>query len=238
MANTHATLTSLFTAIADAIRGGTGSTDTIVADNFPTAISSALENWAGTLTFSGEYATSSYYTEAGCHLDVCRHSGRAYVTIQAAGNANAGNIYFSASSLPSGVELLDYQTKFSTSETLRKYYTCVLTGITGKINVAVDLCSYNSTYDYIEAALTVTYASTGSSDSTITFYIDGVAYTCASGTTWEEWAVGDGSTVVAIDHDGAVCDASSGNSILDSSNSELDCAYPIIAGEEYWTQGA
>ena len=35
---THETLTSLFTDVADAIREKTGSTATIVADNFPTAI--------------------------------------------------------------------------------------------------------------------------------------------------------------------------------------------------------
>ena len=39
MANKHTTLTSLFTAIANAIRGKTGSSDQIVADDFPSAIS-------------------------------------------------------------------------------------------------------------------------------------------------------------------------------------------------------
>lgn len=39
MANTHNTLSSLFTAIANAIRGKTGNTATIVADDFPSAIS-------------------------------------------------------------------------------------------------------------------------------------------------------------------------------------------------------
>lgn len=38
MSNTHTTLTSLFTDIADAIRNKTGSTEAIVADNFPDAI--------------------------------------------------------------------------------------------------------------------------------------------------------------------------------------------------------
>ena len=36
---THSTLTSLFSDIADAIRAKTGSQATIVADDFPTAIS-------------------------------------------------------------------------------------------------------------------------------------------------------------------------------------------------------
>ena len=39
MANTHTTLTSLFTEIANAIRGKTGASATIVADDFPDAIS-------------------------------------------------------------------------------------------------------------------------------------------------------------------------------------------------------
>lgn len=38
MANKHTTLTGLFTAIANAIRRKTGGTNTIVADNFPDAI--------------------------------------------------------------------------------------------------------------------------------------------------------------------------------------------------------
>lgn len=40
MPNTHTTLTSLFSAIADAIRAKTGGSADIVADSFPTAISS------------------------------------------------------------------------------------------------------------------------------------------------------------------------------------------------------
>lgn len=40
MANAHSTLASLFTDIAKAIRSKTGGTASIVADNFPTAISS------------------------------------------------------------------------------------------------------------------------------------------------------------------------------------------------------
>lgn len=38
MPNTHSTLTALFSDIADSIRGKTGQSGTIVADNFPTAI--------------------------------------------------------------------------------------------------------------------------------------------------------------------------------------------------------
>ena len=43
---THTNLSSLFTAIADAIRAKTGKTETIVADNFPTEIA-AIETGGG-----------------------------------------------------------------------------------------------------------------------------------------------------------------------------------------------
>lgn len=45
MANTHTTLNSLFTAIANAIRSKNGNTQTIVADNFPTEIENLKTNF-------------------------------------------------------------------------------------------------------------------------------------------------------------------------------------------------
>lgn len=47
---THETLTSLFSAIADKIRKKTGSTDVIIADDFPDAIDSILTPTDGTIT--------------------------------------------------------------------------------------------------------------------------------------------------------------------------------------------
>lgn len=44
MANTHATLTSLFTDIADSIRAKKGTSGTIVADNFPSEIDAITLN--------------------------------------------------------------------------------------------------------------------------------------------------------------------------------------------------
>ena len=48
MANTHTTLSSLFTAIANKIRAKTGSTASIVADNFPDAIDGIVTVSEGT----------------------------------------------------------------------------------------------------------------------------------------------------------------------------------------------
>ena len=59
MANTHSTLTSLFTDIADAIRDKTESTASIVADTFPAAIA-AIET--GVPAVSGTFTATSQTT--------------------------------------------------------------------------------------------------------------------------------------------------------------------------------
>ncbi|MEI3501056.1 MAG: hypothetical protein V8Q39_06100 [Anaerovoracaceae bacterium] len=47
MANKHSTLSDLFTAIADAIRSKTGSSDGIIADDFPKKIEEIESGWKG-----------------------------------------------------------------------------------------------------------------------------------------------------------------------------------------------
>ena len=66
MANTHATLTSLFTNIADKIRVKTGNTGSIVADNFPEAIDSILTPADGSIPTR----TSSNLTASGATVTV------------------------------------------------------------------------------------------------------------------------------------------------------------------------
>lgn len=121
-------------------------------------------SWAGNLTFSGTYATSTYYTSAGSFLSVDKDTGRAFVTVQGGTSTTYENIYFTASSLPSGVTLLTPPggtngASFGTAGATKNYYTAVLTGVTGKINVAVTMSTRASTnYDAVNCALTVTYA--------------------------------------------------------------------------------
>ena len=63
MANTHTTLASLFTDIADKVRKKTGSTTKIVADNLPDAIDNILTPTDGTIiTRSSDDLTISGYT--------------------------------------------------------------------------------------------------------------------------------------------------------------------------------
>lgn len=133
--------------------------DNIVANKEIFGVTGA--SWAGNLTFSGTYATSTYYTASGSFLTVDKDTGRAFITIQGGTSTSYENIYFSAASLPSGVTMLTPpgDTNFGTNGSAQRYYTAVLTGVTGKINVAVAMNTRAGTsYDAVQCALTVTYA--------------------------------------------------------------------------------
>ena len=61
--------------------------------------------------------------------------------------------------LPEGVTALTTQTYGGPNSGARqRYFTQVLTGITGKINVTANMNAMNSNYDYVQCTLTVTYA--------------------------------------------------------------------------------
>lgn len=114
--------------------------------------------WAGDLTFSGSYATSSYYTAAGSQLIVDKNTGYGFIIIQGGTRAASNSILFTASSLPSGVTMLTQPPigYFFSQSATQPYNVAVLTGITKKINVDVALISASS--QILEADLTVTYA--------------------------------------------------------------------------------
>jgi surface protein len=150
--------------IARALRSN-GDTNTYLPSEMHSVIHNlvkeANESWSGDLTFSGTYATSTYYTESGCHLAVDKQKGMAFVVIQGGTSTSYEKVYFAATSLPDGVTMLEPpgDTHFGTSGATKRYYTAVLTGITGKINVSVDMSERSATAnDAVQCALTVTYA--------------------------------------------------------------------------------
>lgn len=69
MDNVHKTLTELFTATADAIRAKTGSTDEIIADEFPIKISEISAGAAGTKFGNGVGQISEFELMFCAHND-------------------------------------------------------------------------------------------------------------------------------------------------------------------------
>ena len=193
-----------------------------------TDLAAANASWAGTLTFSGSYANSTYYTQAGCSLGVDKTLGYAYVTIQGGTSTSYENVYFTAASLPSGVSLLAYQQYSGASGTTKTYYTCVLTGITGKINVSVNLNSTNSSYDYVQAALTVTYI------GDFTFVINNTSYYADNGMTWSEWCQSRYNAAGCHVNDvNNIYNSTETNVVTDSDGALVTSTDVIINGESY-----
>lgn len=113
-----------------------------------TLIGGGGEDYAGSLTFSGSYATTEYYTQSGCSLSSDPSSNIAFVTFQN-GTSRDRNIEFNLINAPSGITMVKNATANASG---KNYYTCLLTGVTKKINVNIQLNDER----YVD--LTVTYA--------------------------------------------------------------------------------
>ncbi len=111
----------------------------------------------GTLSFSGTYATSTYFTQADCTW-ACNSNGEIILIIRGGTSTAYENIIFTLVSAPTGVAIKTGSSSWDTSNPTQQYYGCVLTGVTQKVNIAVNLSAVNSTYDYVQCALTVTAA--------------------------------------------------------------------------------
>ena len=119
-------------------------------------------DWVGKLTFSGTYATATYFTQAGCSLCVDPNRQMAFLTIQGGTSTDYENIYFQAANitLPEGVTFLTTQTYGGpTGGTAKRYFTAAFSGVTGVINVDVKFSTAgNTSYDYITPTITMSYA--------------------------------------------------------------------------------
>lgn len=116
-------------------------------------------DWVGELTFSGSKLNSECYTEAGCSLAADPIRGMVFLTIQSGTSTSYENIYFLNVTVPDGVTFLTTQ-KYGgpTGGTAQKYFTAAFTGVTGKVNVNVELSTTNTSYDYVQANVVMTYA--------------------------------------------------------------------------------
>ena len=129
--------------------------------DFTNAFAKASESWVGNLTYSGQYATSTYFTRAGCYLAVDKEQGMAFVTTASPNSTAWDRIHYQEFFAPDGITVLagdPYpRTQTSTAAAVR-YFTVAFKGVTGKINANVELYSVDSSYDTVYARVTLTYA--------------------------------------------------------------------------------
>lgn len=122
------------------------------------SISTGVTDLVGTLSFSGTYATSVYYTAAGCRMGFNAALGELYILIQGGTSSSYENIYYVVNSLPSGVSLVAQSPfRYSSAAPQLYRYAAVLSGVTGKLDVSCNLNAINATDDYVQCAITATY---------------------------------------------------------------------------------
>ncbi len=117
-------------------------------------------NLAGSLSIAGTYASATYYTAANCYLTSDPANGIVVLVMRSGTSTGYEHIIFSEVSTPAGVTMLadSDSSPGSTSDAAQSYFCCVFTGVTGKLNVSVNLSAVNSTYDTVTASITAAYA--------------------------------------------------------------------------------
>lgn len=206
MANTHETLVSLFQDTADAIRELTGTTEPLVADQFPEAIRAVglrrLIANDDTVVATGNLSSgSTIYVDMDFGVLVSyAPNGDVVITMKAGTSTSYEHLRFVLSSAPEGVTMT-FVNDTNASGSAGCIYSCVLHGITEPMLLEVVAGSGNSTNDYIPINLAV-LPLTGA------FTIADVEYTCGFGMTWGEWVASEYNTSgFTFDADGKVCDA-------------------------------
>lgn len=157
----HTNLTSLFAAIANAIRAKTGETAVIVADDFPSKIAEISTGIARrivndeSITPSGSYATSTYYnTTYGVKVGYCPN-GDILISMQGGTSTSYENIYFTLASAPSGVAIKTNNNTYDTSGDAGNIFACLISGLTVDATVSIAMGTINSSYDYVQCAITI-----------------------------------------------------------------------------------
>ena len=116
-----------------------------------------IPNLCGALTFTGTYASATYFTELGCRMG-CNSSGEVFLIVQGGTGSAYENVIFALTSAPGEITMAQTPLYTNASNATGVHYGCVLTGVTQKINIAINFDTINSSYDYVRANLTVTYA--------------------------------------------------------------------------------
>ena len=105
------------------------------------------------ITVSGTYSDATYQTFAGAFY--CQ-DGKLAIIMKSGTSTTYENLNFSLSSAPSGISLLGQSVCTYSGASTGMYYVAIISGVTKKINVAIDMSSRNSSYDYVQCAITIT----------------------------------------------------------------------------------
>lgn len=138
----------------DIVSGKTAYTNT---GTLITGTLTPMTNPVASFSITGTYATSAYYDASGCGYSINPTNGDILLYIKT-NTVSFENVYFNAVSLPSGVTISDsFPSSWGGSNPARTVCTRLI-GVTGAVNINIDLNSTNSTYDYVRADITVTTA--------------------------------------------------------------------------------
>lgn len=130
-----------------------------VANLQPAAYELGVGYFINSLTFSGTYANSTYFTEANCSC-FRDAAGRIALVMQGGITASYENLRFTLNDSTGLGIVLDGQSVYNyTSASTGQYYVAVLTGIIAPVNISVNLSSISSTYDYVTCEINITLAS-------------------------------------------------------------------------------
>lgn len=113
----------------------------------------------GTISFTGDYTGSLYFTESGCMIVTDLASKMAFLILQTGTNATYSNIYPDSVTVPTGVTYLEtnYPTEV-TGGSSKKYETFVFTGVEKKVNATVRTGSRDASAKGILPKITIAYA--------------------------------------------------------------------------------
>ncbi|MGI5823982.1 MAG: hypothetical protein ACOX7J_00255 [Bacillota bacterium] len=114
-----------------------------------------VHNPVVSLTFTGTYATGTYFTEEDCGTAVLP-DGRVVLYMKNGSNRSSyENLFFNAASVSPVKVNIDKQTfaEYNAANSYADYYCCILSGITTDVDMSITMDYRNSSYDYVQCTI-------------------------------------------------------------------------------------